>query len=231
VLHILQKVHNFVNWQNNQKKSKKRMLQKNLLFIIISRREEGCAFMNWFGRALRSFSVKDLIIIAAMAALGIAVKAVITPLIHLASAPLFIPGGSLGGGLYMMWLVMAAGITGKRGAATLAGLVQAILVILTGVGGSHSLLSLFSYTLPGLAIDAWLIVSRHRICCLPCTFVSCILANLVGTVAVNIIFFRLPTIPLLLSLAAAAFSGGLGGVLSWHLLRSLRKFDIIAPKT
>jgi len=162
-----------------------------------------------------------------MAALGIAVKAVVTPLIQLASAPLFIPGGSLAGGLYMMWLVMAVGITGKRGAATLAGLVQTILVLLTGIGGSHGLFSLVSYTLPGVAIDVWLLVSRHRLCCLPCAFVSCILANLCGTFAVNLIFFRLPTIPLLLSLAAAAFSGGLGGVLSWHLLGALRKFDVI----
>ena len=180
-------------------------------------------------RALRRFSIKDLILIAAMAALGLAVKAVVTPLVQLVSVPLFIPGGALGGGLYMMWLVMAAAVTGKRGAATLAGLVQAVLVILTGVGGSHGLLSLVSYTLPGLAIDAWLLLSRHRLCCLPCAFVSCILANLCGTIAVNLIFFRLPVIPLLLSLAASAFSGGLGGVLSWHLLRALRRFDIVSP--
>jgi len=162
-----------------------------------------------------------------MAALGIAVKAVITPVIHIASAPLFIPGGALGGGLYMMWLVMAAGITGKRGAATLAGLVQALLVILTGLGGSHGLFSLVSYTAPGLAIDAWLLVSRHKLCCLPCAFISCILANLFGTLAVNIIIFQLPVIPLLLSLAAAAFSGGVGGVLAWHLLKALRKYNVI----
>ena len=183
--------------------------------------------MNWLYRTLRGYSVKDLILIAAMAALGLAVKAVVTPLIHLASASLFIPGGALGGGIYMMWLVMAAGITGKRGAATLAGVVQAILVILTGVG-SHGLLSLLSYTLPGIAIDIWLLISRHRLCCLPCAFVSCILANLSGTVAVNLFFFKLPILPMLLSFAAAAFSGGVGGVLAWHLLVALRKFDIIA---
>ena len=184
--------------------------------------------MTWLQRALRSYSVKDLILIAAMAALGLAVKAVVNPLIHIASALLFIPGGALGGGLYMMWLVMASGLTGKRGAATLAGLVQAILVILIGIGGSHGLISLISYTLPGIAIDVWLLISRHRICCLPCAFVSCVLANLFGTIAVNLIFFQLPTLPMLLSLTLAAFSGGVGGVLSWHLLKALRKFDIVS---
>ena len=183
--------------------------------------------MSLFQKALRRFSVKDLILIAAMAALGIAIKAVVNPLIQLASAPLFIPGGSLGGGLYMMWLVLAVGVTGKRGSATLAALVQAIIVVLTGIGGSHGILSLVSYTLPGFAIDVWLFISRHHICCLLCSFVSCVLANLCGTIAVNLIFFSLPTIPLLLTLAAAAFSGGVGGVLSWHLLKALRQFDIL----
>jgi len=183
--------------------------------------------MAWLNKALRRFSVKDLALIAAMAALGIAVKAVAAPLIHLASAPLFIPGGALGGGLYMMWLLLATGVTGRRGAATLAGFVQALLVLFTGLGGSHGVFSLVSYTLPGLAIDAFLTISRHKLCCLTCAFVACILANLCGTVAVNMIFFRLPMVPLLLSLAAASFSGGLGGLMSFKLLKALRKFDII----
>ena len=183
--------------------------------------------MSLFQKALQRFTIKDLIITAAMAALGVAVKAVVTPVIHLASAPLLIPGGSLAGGIYMMWLVVAAGITGKRGVATLTGLVQALLVILTGVGGSHGLLSLVSYTLPGLVVDIWLLISRHNICCLPCSFISCILANICGVASVNFMFFRLPAIPLLLSLTVAAFSGGVGGVLSWHLLKALKKHNIL----
>jgi len=172
--------------------------------------------------------VKDLILIAAMAALGIAVKVVVTPLIHVVSAPLLIPGGALAGGLYMMWLLVAVGLTGKRGSATLVGLVQAILVILVGGGSSHGLLSLISYTLPGLAVDAGLLLLRHRICCLPCAFICGILANISGTVAVNMIFFRLPLTPLIFSLVVAAFSGGMGGVLSWHFLQALRRFHITA---
>ncbi|MCL1905800.1 MAG: ECF transporter S component [Clostridiales bacterium] len=177
-------------------------------------------------KALGRFSVKDLILIAAMAALGIAVKAVVTPLIHLVSAALFIPGGALAGGLYMMWLLVAEGLTGKRGSATLTGLVQAILVTFTGVISSHGLLSLVSYTLPGLAVDVGLLLMGHRLCCLPCAFVAGILANVSGTAAVNMIFFSLPLTPLLFSLLTAVFSGGLGGVLAWHLLQALGRFNI-----
>lgn len=183
--------------------------------------------MNKLQKTLRHFSVRDLTLIAILAALGIAVKTVLTPLIQIASAPLFIPGGSLIGGIYMMWLVIASDVTGKFGAATLMGLVQAMLVILSGIGGSHGPLSFVSYTLPGLAVDLLLLISRRRSYNLPGAFLSCMLANICGTVSVNIMFFRLPTIPLLLSLAAAAFSGGLGGVLAWHLLKALRKHRVI----
>jgi len=186
--------------------------------------------LTLLSRALARFTVKDLLVIAAMAALGIAVKAVVTPLIHLVSAPLFIPGGALAGGLYMMWLLVASGLTGKRGAATLVGLVQAILVTFTGVSSSHGLLSLISYTLPGLAVDLCLWLSRHRLCCLPCAFICGIMANISGTVAVNLIFFRLPLAFLLTSIAAAAFSGGMGGALTWHLLQALRRFHITAAE-
>ena len=177
-------------------------------------------------KALSRFSVRDLLVIAAMAALGIALKQVIVPLAHLISAPLMIPGGALAGGLYMMWLVVAFGLTGKRGSATLTAVVQALLVLITGVVGSHGVMSLLSYTLPGVAIDLLLLLMRHRCCCLPCCFAAGIAANLTGTAITNIIFFSLPMLPLVLSLAVAALSGGLGGVLSWWLLKALRHYGI-----
>ena len=181
-------------------------------------------------KILKAFSVRELIVIAAMAALGIAIKPIVVPLAHLVSTPLMIPGGALAGGLYMMWLVMAFGLTGKRGSATLAGLIQAILVMITGVSGSHGVMSLVSYTLPGVVLDLGLLLIRHRACCLPCCFFAGILANVTGTAVVNLIFYSLPAIPLLLSLAVAALSGGVGGLISWELLKALRKFGIGGQK-
>ncbi|MDO4581364.1 MAG: ECF transporter S component [Bacillota bacterium] len=176
--------------------------------------------------ALDRFSLRDLLLIAVMAALGVALKPIIVPLAHLVSAPLLIPGGALAGGLYMMWLVVAMGLTQKRGTATLVGLVQALLVTVTGIVGSHGLMSLFSYTLPGVILDLLLLLIGHRVCCRYCTFIAGMAANIAGAVCVNLIFFRLPLIPLLLSLAVAAFSGGLGGLLAWELLQALKKYHI-----
>lgn len=177
-------------------------------------------------RILKYFTVKELILISAMAALGIAIKPVIVPLVHLISTPLLIPGGALAGGLYMMWLVVAMGLTGKRGTATLVAVVQAILVTVTGVSGSHGLMSLVSYTLPGVAVDLGLLLIRHRACCMPCSFLAGMLANVTGTAVTNMIFFMLPIVPLLLSLAVAALSGGVGGILSFLLVKALAKYGI-----
>ena len=177
-------------------------------------------------RLLRKFTVRDLVLIAAMAALGIAIKPVVVPLAHLVSTPLMIPGGALAGGLYMMWIVVAFGLTGKHGTATLVGIVQAILVMITGVSGSHGAMSLVSYTMPGLLVDAVFLLLRRGIDSPPLAMLAGLLANLAGTVCVNIIFFSLPLVPLLLSLCVAAFSGGVGGVASWLLLSALRKYGI-----
>lgn len=177
-------------------------------------------------KLLAGFTVRELLLIAAMAALGVAMKPVVVPLAHLVSTPLMIPSGALAGGLYMMWLVMTFGLTGKRGAATLAGFVQAILVMISGVTGSHGVMSLVSYTMPGLMIDLVFLVLRRKIDNLPLAVIAGAVANVTGTTCVNFIFFDLPLIPLLLSLTVAVFSGGVGGAVSWALLRLLEQYGI-----
>jgi len=100
-----------------------------------------------------------------MAALGIAIKPVIVPLAHIVTGPLFIPGGVVAGGFYMMWLVLGFGLTGKRGTATLIGLIQAFVVLGTGFFGSHGVMSLLTYTVPGIMADLGLLLIGHRVCC------------------------------------------------------------------
>jgi hypothetical protein len=91
-----------------------------------------------------------------------------------------------------------------------------------GIYGTHGFLSLFTYILPGLAVDLVLLLSRHRGCCLGCCFAAGIAANASGTVLVNLVFFRLPLIPLLLSVSSAALSGGLGGIIAYSVTKPLR---------
>jgi ABC-type thiamin/hydroxymethylpyrimidine transport system permease subunit len=175
----------------------------------------------------KGFRLSEIIIISMCAALGIAVKSIIVPLAQMVTGPLFIPGGVVAGGFYMLFLIMAGAITGKRGASLLAALIQAVLVTITGTIGSHGAASLFTYLFPGLAAELVFLISRHRGCCAICCFFACMAANVAGSFAVNFALFKLSALPLLLSLCAAALFGGLGGLLANLLAKRLRDLGIL----
>lgn len=177
-------------------------------------------------RLFSRYSMFDLVIIAMMASLGVAIKPVIVPLSHIITGPLYIPGGVVAGGFYMMWIVLGAGLVGKIGTATLISLVQAIMVVSLGFFGTHGLVSFLTYTLPGLSVDLLFLISRHRGGCAGCCFAAGIVANLSGTFMVNLVFFELPAVPLILALSCASLSGGLGGIIAYSLLKQIRKYNI-----
>lgn len=177
-------------------------------------------------KILSNFTMFELVIISMMAALGIAIKPIVVPLAQIITGPLYIPGGVIAGGFYMLWIVLGAGLVGKRGTATLVSIVQAIMVVSLGIFGTHGIMSFFTYILPGVSVDLILLISRHRGCCLGCCFFSGMAANISGTFLVNLIFFRLPLIPLMLTLSSAALSGGLGGVIAYSVIKEVRRYNI-----
>lgn len=174
------------------------------------------------------FSLADYITMAMLAALGVAVKAVINPLAQIITGPLFIPGGAVAGGFYMLFLVLAVSVIQKRGAALLTAAIQALLVLVTMVPGSHGAASLLTYTAPGLAVElVFLLMHRHRACCPLCCFLAGLAANLTGCYLVNLAIFRLPAVPLLLSLSVAALAGGLGGLIAHAVGVNLQKSGLV----
>lgn len=175
---------------------------------------------------LKGFSIFELVIIALMAALGIAVKAIIAPLIHLITGPLYIPGGVVAGGIYMIFIMLPAFITKKKGAATLCGFLQGIMVLATGISASHGIFSLVTYALPGLAVDLTLGIAKYK--CTPLTcFLAGLFANIVGSFSVNVVFFNMPFIPLMISLCFAALFGGLGGLVGNGIAKQLNKAGVL----
>lgn len=181
-------------------------------------------------KILQKFTVYDLVMIAVMAALGIAIKPVVVPLAHIISGPLMIPSGAFAGGLYMMWLVVAYGIVGKPGTSTLVALIQALLVMFTGIVGSHGVMSLFTYIAPGLVMDLILLLIGHRVCCRGCAVIAGAAANMTGTACVNVVFFQAPGVYLILILAIALLSGAVGGLLAWELLRIMEKYKLTSKR-
>lgn len=176
---------------------------------------------------LDKFSVFDLIIIALVSALGIATKPIVVPLVHIITGPLFIPGGAVAGGFYMFWLVLGAGLVKKTGAGTLIGIVQGILVIATGTMGTHGIMSIISYTLPGIVTDLVFLLSRNKNYNILHYVFGCLAANVTGTLISNILFFRLPFVTVILILSAAALSGTIGGLIAYTIIRSLEKMNIL----
>jgi len=176
---------------------------------------------------LKIFTVFDLMKITVLAALGIAVGSVIGPLVRIVTGPLFIPGGAVAGGIYMLFLVLSVSFTGKKSAAILCGITQAFIVMATGFGGHHGAMTIITYTMPGVMIFVLLFVIRHNGCCKLCLFFSGMIANLTGTFLVGVGIMALPFVPMMLSLCMAALSGGLGGLLGWRLTTEVKKFNIL----
>ena len=177
-------------------------------------------------KLLAKFSSQDLLYIAIFSALGLAVKPIVTPLIHLISAPLMIPGGSLAGGFYMLWISLAIAVVNKPGTGILIGLVQAIVMISLGYFGNHGAVSLISYTLPGISAEIVSHIFENKASVAAQTTI-CTFANLSGALVVTLLVMRLALIPLLISLIAAAISGIIGGMLSYSLFKRLRKYRIV----
>ncbi len=176
---------------------------------------------------LKSFSIFEIVVIALMATIGIAIKPLISPLIHIITGPLYIPGGAVAGGFYMMWLILGAGLIGKKGVATIISIVQAIMVISLGIYGTHGIMSLFTYMVPGLVVDLYLLLFRVKKFNIVTYFIAGILANINGTFLVNLVFFRLPLVPLVLTLSAACLSGGIGGLIAYKIVNRLNKNQVL----
>ena len=158
-----------------------------------------------------------------LAAVGIALKGVIVPLAAIITGPFYIPGGVLTGGFYMMFLVLGPALTGKRGAAFMVSLIQALLVTISGAPGSHGPVSFFTYTASGIAVELWFFLSRHTACCAFCCFIGGMVANMAGSFAVNLVIFNLPFVPLMPSLCVAALSGGLGGLVANAVVKKINR--------
>jgi ABC-type thiamin/hydroxymethylpyrimidine transport system permease subunit len=157
-----------------------------------------------------------------MAACGVALKPIVGPMAKIVGAALFVPSGTIAGAIYMMWPTLAALVVRRFGSALLVGLIEGIVVLITGFYGSHGIFSLVVYVTPCVFIDVGFLVTRrcqNRLT----VFIPPALGNTAGTVLVAVLIMHLPTIPLLVSLVPAFIFGGLGGWLALGLYLLLVK--------
>lgn len=163
---------------------------------------------------LKSFALKDLILIAMLTALSIAIKVIAGSLIRMVTGPLGIPGGALAGGFYMLWLPLAIVLVQRRGAALVVAALQTLIMITTGAPGSHGAWTILTYILPALPVEAVFFFRKKGYNMLH-FMLACCLANITGTFLSSQLLFRISLYPLLFTLLAAAFSGAGGGIIAY----------------
>jgi len=179
--------------------------------------------VNILPKLLDNYTTYDLTVIASMAALGLATKHVIYPVVSMVSVPVNIPTGTIAGGIYMMWLLVARGVVKRPGAATLCAAVQGFAVFLTAFG-KYGVLNFPIYIIPGIMIDGSLLLVRHGdLCCRGCSMLGGMLANAAGVAMVSTVVFHVPLFLLLFQVAVGAVSGAFGGVLAFDIIKSYRK--------
>lgn len=174
-------------------------------------------------KILARFTTFDLVIIALLSAGGVATKPFIRALTQVLAGTL-LPAGALAGVFYMLWIVLACCITGKRVTAVLVGIVQSVLVVVFDMLGNRGIANLLAYIGPGLTLELGLLLFPAYVRTLPAAFTAGFLANAAGSLVVGAVFMRLPLVPLLASLASGAVSGGLGGGLAYKLYGLFKSF-------
>ena len=171
---------------------------------------------------LKRFSTLDATFIVLMAACGIALKPVVGPMAKLIGSAFLMPSGVIAGSIYMMWPVLALLVVRRFGTAMLIGLIEGIIVLVTGFYGSHGILSLLVYLLPCIFIDlVFLLIRNQKTTWL--IFFPPAVGNIVGLLMVGVLIIHMPTIPLLISMVPGFIFGGLGGLLAWRLYALLVK--------
>ncbi len=179
------------------------------------------------------FATRDLLMIAALAALGGVVSTYVNAVGDLVQSTLGFAGTTQwAAGLHVLWLVLAVGLTGKQGAGTVAGLLKGGVELLSG--NTHGLLVLLVDVVAGLLVDLGFLPFRNKDG-LPAYCLAGGLAS-ASNVLVFQAFASLPADVLaygaiLLVAAVAAASGVLfGGILGQMLVSALRRAGVVKDR-
>jgi len=177
------------------------------------------------------FTTRDLLMMAALAALGGVTGTYVNAIGDVVQSVVGVPGMTQwAAGLHVVWLTLAVGLTGRRGAGTVTGLLKGAVELMTG--NTHGLFVLLVDVVAGVLVDVGFLPFRR----LDGWAGFCLAGGLAA--ASNVLVFQLmASLPAdLLALGAlgavAAFAGCSGvifaGVLGRALLLALRRAGVAA---
>ena len=167
--------------------------------------------------------LSDFLIIIICCFAGVFCKKLINPYANLVTDALHVPGG-ISTAISLMFLVIAAGVTGRKWSASIMGLMQAGAALALGSVGSMGLLIPLAYIVPGVVIDIIMFIGKNisfsdRIS----AFAANILSSVSAALFANIFVFHLPPKALTVYLLIAALSGAVCGCLAGITIYSITK--------
>ena len=186
------------------------------------------------GQRRTYFSTRDLLMMAALAALGGVASTYINAVGDFFQSIFGFAGTTQwAAGLHVLWLTLAVGLTRKQGAGTVTGILKGGVELLTG--NTHGLLIVLIDVVAGLLVDLGFLPFRNKDS-LPA---YCLAGGLAA--ASNVFAFQLfASLPadtlaygVMLLVGAVAFLSGVvfGGVLGWVLLNALRRAGVVKDRS
>ncbi len=175
-------------------------------------------------------STKDLVTIAILSALGGGLSVYVGYLGNLINRVVGVPfgAGQFMAGLHVIWIVLAVGITKKKGVGTATGLLKGVVELF--LGGTHGVVILVVSLVQGLLIDTVLFKdsTKEKRELIPYCFAGGIAAASNVFVFQAFFFAGVPII-LIMMLAMLAFASGVifGGYISLQMMDSLEQGGLI----
>ena len=176
------------------------------------------------------FTTRDLLMMAALAALGGVVSTYVNAIGDFMQSIFGFAGtNQWAAGLHVLWLTLAVGLTRKQGAGTVTGILKGGVELLTG--NTHGLMIVLVDVVAGLMVDVGFLPFRRK----DSLVAYCVAGGLaaVSNVFVFQLFASVPADTLaywamLLVAGVALLSGVLfGGVLSRGLVNALRRAGVV----
>lgn len=176
------------------------------------------------------FSTRDLLMMAALAALGGVTSTYINALGDLVQSVVgFVGTTQWAAGLHVLWLVLAVGLTRKQGAGTLTGILKGAVELLSG--NTHGLLVLLVDLSAGILVDLGVLLFRKKD-----SPVALAIAGGLASASNVFVFQLFASLPAdllaygaLLIVALVAFVSGVlfAGLLGHVLINTLRRSGVV----
>jgi energy-coupling factor transport system substrate-specific component len=179
------------------------------------------------------FSTRDLLMMAALAALGGVTSTYVSAAGRIVQSFVGIPGAmQWAAGLHILWLTLAVGLTGKQGAGTVTGILKGMVELLTG--NPHGLLVVLVDVVAGILVDVGFLPFRDKD-----RMPGYLLAGGLAALSNIIIFQLFAVLPadilsygaiLLLSVVAGLSGVVFAGFLGHALMRTLRRTGVVKDR-